>query len=169
MEIFTLRSYLWRLYCPVLTAALKEEISTEQPPPGNAENVLDEVAKLTQIRPVLGLISSSTTSVGYDEARTMLAAVVRIASRLGAWGSYPFPLDLDIVRKRNLTFNATSPLLEAHAIHNINRDKGNYNGQRIAAVTRPGLIALSGEHWVGQELEKGRILALAIVLLDEHR
>lgn len=72
-----MRSYLWRLYCPVLSAALKEEIDTERIHSENVENVLDRVARL---RPVPGLIPSSTTSTAYDEARTMLAAAVRVAS-----------------------------------------------------------------------------------------
>ena len=70
---------------------------------------------------------------------------------------------------KKTVFDVDSPLLQGHPLSKVDMDDTVDNGRHILAVVRPGLLGFEEDDTQGVEGEQYRVLAKAIVLLDEKR
>lgn len=101
---------------------------------------------------------------------TRLGAIMQQASMiaLSLWTQHSWYTSVDLMEmhKSRMTFNNSSPVLEAHPWSDVDEDNDNANGIGILMVVRPALLAFDAEDTRGWEGDQYRVLSKALVLLD---
>jgi hypothetical protein len=102
-----------------------------------------------------------------DDLQELLFEAAKIAKNLWTQRSYLECLDLERMKQRNMAFEVPSSLLQGHPLSRVDEDDPRHNGRRVLIVTRPALLALDGDDQRGLDSSSYRVLAKAIVWLEE--
>lgn len=75
-------------------------------------------------------------------------------------------MNLESIHRLGVTFDNSSPVLEAHPWSDVDEDNDKANGMGILMVVRPALIAFDADDTKGWHGDQYRDLSKALVLLD---
>lgn len=101
--------------------------------------------------------------------REILLKAVEVATLLWTQRSYVSCINMNDMIKQRMMFDIASPTMTAHPMHRIGEDDTSQNGREILIVTRPTILAFDDDDDKGLRGDRFRILAKAIVWLDEPK
>lgn len=102
------------------------------------------------------------------ELREILTTAASIAKLLWTQSSYLVSMGLGTMHQRTVGFSTSSPFLQGHPLSKVDVDDPDaHDGRRVLIVTRPALMAFEGDDKDGIDGEGYRVLAKAIVLLED--
>jgi hypothetical protein len=101
--------------------------------------------------------------------RDILMEAARIATSLWVQRPYLDVVGLDTIMARRMAFNVQSPIMQSHPLNKVDVDDqtGRHNSRRILLVVRPALLAFEEDDTQGLDGEGYRVLANAIVFLED--
>ena len=99
--------------------------------------------------------------------RDIFMSAARIATSLWTQRSYLLCLDLEGFKSRKMSFNIASPLMQGHPLSKVDPDNPRHNGRKILVVVRPALLAFEVDDKAGLDGNAFRVLAKAIVWLED--
>jgi hypothetical protein len=114
-------------------------------------------------------LSADAVEARGRELRQILLEAASLATILLVQYSRVTCLDLTVMQQRRLAFSIDSPLMQPHPLSKVDMDDPSHNGRRIMMVLRPALLAFEEDDTEGLSGDRYRVLAHAIVLLDEKK
>ncbi|KAJ4529760.1 hypothetical protein HRR90_001856 [Exophiala dermatitidis] len=132
------------------------------------EEVDNDYCKEGELFPLLAPVQSDRERQNRSAGlRAILMEAAWIAQRLWSQPTYLQTVDLPWFQRQGVTFDISSPLMQAHTMNRVDHDNPAHNGRKILMVTRPGLSISEGDDVKGLDGDQYRVLAKAIVWLEE--
>ena len=99
--------------------------------------------------------------------REILMKAAGIATLLWVQRPYLKCVGLDTFMAKGMSFNVQLPIMQSHPLNKVDPDDHRNNGRKVLLVVRPAILAFEEDDTQGFDGEAYRVLANAIVFLEE--
>lgn len=166
------RASLWRQLHPVHVARVPSNVQTVSDKVRNrVEKYCEQIETSFMKGPVSGLLaqvrSESEAQTRNNKLRKIFVSAATIATSLWTQQSYLETFDLPVIESRKMVYKTSSIHMQGHPLSKVDVEDPRHDGRQIVAVIRPALLVFDEDDSSGLDGERYRVLAKAIVLLDD--